>query len=67
MLYPTNMNVGKVIRGYRESRQLSVRALASQIGVEHTKLWRFENGREVQARVWVRIFLWLLRDESETN
>lgn len=56
------MKLGKVIAGYRRDSKLSVRALAQLMGVEHTKLWRFEQGREVQTSVWVRIFLWLLAD-----
>lgn len=54
------MHAGKVIQGYRLQQKLSVRALAAQMGVEHTKLWRFEQGREIEGGALLRIVDWFL-------
>ena len=54
------MIAAKVIRAYRESKGISVRAMAKIIGVEHTALWRFEQGRQINTPSWVAIIKWLL-------
>lgn len=56
------MLVGKVIAGYRKAENISVRELAARIGVEHSALWRFEQGKPIKTKLWVAIVKWLLTE-----
>ena len=57
------MLIGLLIRAYREKCGLTVRQLASQIGVGHTTLFRFERGETINTRSWVKIITWVLTGE----
>lgn len=43
------------IRAYRAARQLSLDALAAEIGVQRNTVWRWENGRVPERRLWPAI------------
>jgi len=45
---------------YRMENKVTTRKLAKQIGVEHTCLWRFENGKSIESRSFAKILNWLL-------
>lgn len=43
------------IRAYREREELSLDELASRIGVKRNTVWRWENGRMPERRLWPAI------------
>jgi transcriptional regulator with XRE-family HTH domain len=49
---------------YRETLNLSIRSASKEIGVSHSVLDRFERGGQVEARQWVKIFLWLVDEPT---
>jgi transcriptional regulator with XRE-family HTH domain len=58
------MLIAKLLRLYRKDAKLSVRELAKTINVDHTVLYRFEEGSEISGASWVRIVKWLLTSEE---
>lgn len=56
------MLLARMVRAFRESERMTVKTLAKRIGVEYTCLWRFENGKQVEARQWVKIVKWALTE-----
>lgn len=49
-----------VVRNVRHRRELSYREAADEIGISHSTLWRFEQGRDhVDAGTVLRILAWL--------
>lgn len=57
-----NMLLGKLVKLYRESRNMSLREMEKVIGVESTALFRFESGKPVSNKNWVRIVKWVLTE-----
>jgi len=43
------------IRAYRDARKLSLDELAAEIGVKRNTVWRWENGRMPERRLWPAI------------
>jgi transcriptional regulator with XRE-family HTH domain len=58
------MLIGKLIQAYREKYHITVRGLAKTIGVGHTILWKFEQGKPVETKAWVKIATWVLTKEA---
>lgn len=56
-----------ILKAYRQSEGLSVRAMAGQIGIDHATLWRFEEGKEIRTRQWVAILHWTLTGATLTK
>jgi transcriptional regulator with XRE-family HTH domain len=54
------MRFSAAVKAYRASLGLSLAKCAKQIGITRTALDRFEQGKEVEGRQWVKVFLWLL-------
>jgi transcriptional regulator with XRE-family HTH domain len=54
------MKLGLALSGYRDSRSLTVRALAKQIGVSHATLSRVERGYACDSGTLAKIMVWLL-------
>ena len=54
------MNLGKVIRGWREREHLGIREAASQIGVSVATLSRIENGKPIEGATLIKLLDWLL-------
>lgn len=49
-----------VVRNVRSRRNLGLREAADEIGISHSTLWRFEQGRDhVDAGTVLRILAWL--------
>jgi transcriptional regulator with XRE-family HTH domain len=59
------MKLCNVLAGYRRNAGLSVRALALEIGINHSALNRFENGEEISSENLKTIIKWLLSDEEK--
>jgi len=53
------MRLGKVIRAYRHHHEISMRALAKDIGVSAATLMRFEHGIAMDANTFLLILKWL--------
>lgn len=58
------MKLGKVIRKYRVTSELSLREVGQEIGIGAATLMRLEQGREPDGKTIAKILAWLF---SETN
>ncbi len=54
------MNLGKIIKGWRESENLGIREAAKKVGVSAPTLSRIENGKPVDGQTLIKILDWLL-------
>ncbi len=56
------MKLAKLIQAYRKAHNLSVRALADEIGIHYVSLSRFERGvqRGITYKNFMKIVLWSL-------
>ena len=50
------MNIGKVFKQYREKAGMTQRALAKELGVTPTALWKVESGRATPKQVTITKF-----------
>lgn len=53
------MRLGKVIRAYRHHHEISMRALAKDIGVSAATLMRAEHDYALDAKTFLAILRWL--------
>jgi transcriptional regulator with XRE-family HTH domain len=54
------MRLGRLLKAYRESERLSLRELASDIGIDHNTLSRLERGDgEHGIELWIIVTNWL--------
>lgn len=58
--YNDPMMITYLLRLYRKERKVTVRSLAKEIGIKHTTLWKFENGRDIESPSLMRIINWIL-------
>jgi transcriptional regulator with XRE-family HTH domain len=49
-----------MLKRWRETEKKTVRQMAEIIGVDHTVLWKFEQGQDITRKNWVRIMVWML-------
>lgn len=54
------MRLGRILLRYRQSRDLTLRTLAAEIGVSMATLSRIEHGKEMDSRTLLRILVWML-------
>lgn len=57
------MKLGRMLLRYRQSKDLTIRALAKEIGVSFPTLCRIEHGHMADARTLIRILDWLTSPE----
>jgi transcriptional regulator with XRE-family HTH domain len=50
---------------YRAARRLTLRALATEIGVSHATLHRFERGEDINVDTLWRILSWMLAKDRQ--
>lgn len=55
------MRLGALVRSYRVQHKLSVRKVAKEIGVDHSALFRLEQGAEPAFNQFRKVLLWLLK------
>ena len=55
------MNIGRVIKAYRESERYGVRAFAKILGVSSATLSRVERGQNCDGAVLAKILKWMLK------
>jgi len=53
------MNIGKLLRSYRDVNRKSLRDLSNEIGLTITTLSRIENGKLVDLRITLVLINWL--------
>jgi transcriptional regulator with XRE-family HTH domain len=53
------MNIGKLLRSYREVNRKSIRDLSKEIGLTIATLSRVENGKPVDLRITLVLINWL--------
>lgn len=54
------MNLARLIEARRVVDKESIRTFAKRLGIETTALWRFEQGKHVDARNLAAIIKWCL-------
>lgn len=54
------MRLGKIIKGWRDSQRLGIRAVAADIGISHGTLSRVERDENVDGATLIKILFWLL-------
>lgn len=54
------MKLGTIIRGWRDSQRIGVRAVAEEIGISHGTLSRIERGESADGGTLIKILMWLL-------
>lgn len=58
------MKLGKVIRKYRVTSELSLRDVGKEIGIGAATLMRLEQGRDPDGATLTKVLMWLLRAET---
>jgi transcriptional regulator with XRE-family HTH domain len=53
------MRLGKIIKGWRDSQKLGIRAVAQDIGISHGTLSRIERDEEVDGKTLIKLLTWL--------
>lgn len=59
------MKLGEVLEAYRKDRGLSYRALAKEIGIDHTGLFRLASKPTVEAEHALRVAQWLMSNSKK--
>lgn len=54
------MRLGTIIKGWRDSQRLGIRAVAEEIGISHGTLSRIERGEACDGQTLIKVILWLL-------
>ena len=54
------MMLSYLLAEYRKQREISLRKLSSNIGVDRNALYRFEKGEQIESRHLAQIIRWAL-------
>jgi transcriptional regulator with XRE-family HTH domain len=54
----------EMLKLYRESTGLSYRHIAALTGLEHSVIWRFEEGRPVKENAFARLVSWIMENHD---
>lgn len=55
-------NLRQLLSAYRKEQKLSVRSLSKLVGIEHTALWRFEQGSGLREKQWTTLIAWIFKN-----
>lgn len=55
--------LGEMFRLYRTVRNVSLREVASQIGISHATLLRIEKGQTFDAQTLLKLWAWMLSED----
>lgn len=58
------MKLGKVIRKYRVTSELTLREVGKEIGIGAATLMRLEQGRDTDSHTIGKVLAWLFADDS---
>ena len=61
------MKLGKVIRKYRVTSELTLREVGKEIGIGAATLMRLEQGRDPDGPTLLKIFAWLGSNEAKNG
>jgi transcriptional regulator with XRE-family HTH domain len=61
------MKLGKVIRKYRVTNELTLREVSKEIGIGAATLMRLERGHEPDGSTLAKIIAWLCVDEGKNG
>jgi predicted transcriptional regulator len=61
------MKLGKVIRKYRVTNELTLREVSKEIGIGAATLMRLEQGRDPDGPTLVKLIAWLCSDEGKNG
>ena len=56
------MKLAELLKGYRESRKLTIDELADEIGIDRMALYRLEKGSFKQFKQWPTILRWVFSE-----
>lgn len=56
------MKLGQVIKEWRESQKLGIRAVAKDIGISHGTLSRLERDENVDGQTLILVLVWLFSE-----
>lgn len=58
---PPEAHLGRVLKLWRNVRDLTTRDFAIELGISHSTLSRIENGKPMELTTWLKIQNWLLK------
>lgn len=61
------MRLGKALQLLRVTKGQTLRDMAAEIGITHTKLHRIENNEECEPRAVVKLIAWLIDREASAT
>lgn len=61
------MTLAQLIADHRQANQITVRELAERIGIDHTRLWRFETGKGIMPEAMAKIMAWVQSEYQPIN
>ena len=59
------MILAQLLRAYISVNDTSIRAVANQIGIESTNLWRIVHGQNTRADNVLKIVAWMLTESND--
>lgn len=57
------MTLGKMLKAYRDKFDLSQEKIAEEVGTSKPTVSRLENGKDISAKVFARLLLWMIGEE----
>jgi transcriptional regulator with XRE-family HTH domain len=61
------MILRKILKCWRDAEGFSLRTMATQIGIDHAALDRFERGDDLNSANLCKVVVWLLTPEKEAK
>ena len=61
------MKLGNVLKKWRLHQELTIRALAAEIGISGATLCRIEDGRALDGETLMKVFNWLCEKTGEKD
>lgn len=58
------MILAELVKAYRESQGMSIRQMSKLTGIEHTALWRFEQGRFLRVKQFTNLVRWVFSEKK---
>lgn len=58
------MLLAALLKAYRTQHGVSVRKLAKVIGISHSSLFKFENGKALESDQLIKVLRWMFGDNA---
>ena len=59
------MKLGALIKSYMKEQNVSLREMASQIGIDHCTVRNMLIGRDINNESFCKVILWLMKPEEK--